>query len=168
MSIKISNDKYKSEKEKYNPDNGRAITMPEWKEIMNAACLWDYGTIHEHEYIANLIFAKVGSRNYRNAVARANKELIQHGKMLKSIRGIGYEVVKPGEYVKTSKKYAEQARKQYSVAKEILECAPKAYMTKEERLEHRNAYDRTCIINGLLNGGAKGNWENPKINKIER
>ena len=133
----------------------KTITLPEWQEIVNNVCLWDYGTEKTHEELADLIFLKPLTQKYRNVMSMVNKKLIEHGKMLKSVRGVGYLVVSPDEYLKESLSYQKKAVKNYDTSYKILENAPVEDMSAEAKSKHKVLYERSTILQAMLNGGLK-------------
>jgi hypothetical protein len=132
-----------------------AIVLPEWKEIVNQAMFWNYGDLKTHEEIANMVYLKHTTQKYRTAIAKANKKLIEHGKMLKCVRNQGYIVIAPDEYLNESYECKRKAVKQFDTSHQILENAPLEHMAEEARKKHLIAYDRSSTLQSMLHGGLK-------------
>lgn len=97
-----------------------AQKLPLWKNLVDIASLWEYGSFHSHEEIANLLSIRYGTYEYRTVISRANEELTFIGKRLKNVKGEGYEVLEPENYLSESvghvQKAARQIRKSYNIA----------------------------------------------------
>ena len=88
------------------------IKLPEWKNLVECAKEWEYGTVHSHTEIAAILRLKYSTSAYKTAVSRANEELTPLGKRLKNIRNVGYEVLKPDSYLSESVLHVNKASRE--------------------------------------------------------
>ena len=111
---------------------------PPWKELVKIAVNWDYGSQHKHTEIATILDCIPQSAEYYSQVTRANKELVQHSKLLANILGHGYYIVNPDDYPEASQAQADKALRHIRAAEIISRYAPVELMTPDKR----NIHDR--------------------------
>jgi hypothetical protein len=107
--------------------------FPVWKQLVKVASAWEYGTLHTHTEIADVINLDAQTNKYYQTVSSANIELTLTGKRLAIVQGEGYMVVKPGEYPEDSRKQKDKGLRHYKIAAMVTGCAPVERMTDKER-----------------------------------
>jgi len=145
----------------------RTKVLLEWQTLYNKACLWDYGRIKTHEELEVIVNAKSWTSKYRSAIDRANKKLIENGRILKSIRRVGYQVVNPDDYLNVSEGHKKKGIKQLDTAHNILKNAPFKDMSEEARLKVTFAFDRSSMLQSILHGGLSSGDEHFKKKELQ-
>lgn len=114
----------------------------------------DFGCVISHAEISDIIKESRNTTKYTSIVQRAKKTLIQeYGKVLESIRGEGYRVIMPDDYVNHSLKHYKRGMKEFNKGNATLDAAPTKYMSEEGRTAHRYVSERATILNASLKGG---------------
>lgn len=119
---------------------------PPYKLLVREALNWEYGSIHSHEEIGNILGLTPGTHFYYSAIARAKKRLLSHGKLIESVRDTGYQTLMPDDYNPHSVKVVNQGRKKVRTAVQVLSNAPEEQMTPHARTARRKLYDRTVSL----------------------
>lgn len=112
----------------------------------------DYGSLVTHEEIESIIGFKRGKHKYQQIVQAARKLLRNQGKVLESVRGIGYRFVKPGDYVKTALGHYKKSFNEMKQGKDTLDLAPVNDMTQEERVVYTRVHDRSILLHASMEG----------------
>ena len=107
--------------------------FPVWKQLVKIASAWEYGGLHTHSEIADILGVDTQTNKYYQNVSSANIELTLSGKRLAIVQGEGYMVVKPGEYPEDSRKQKDKGLRHYKIAAMVTGCAPVEKMTDKER-----------------------------------
>lgn len=112
----------------------RADGRAEWRVIHDHAATLPYGTDVTFDTIAELLDSPERARAHR-AVRRCNTEFVRAGtpRVLGNIRGVGYRVLQPDEYVPAALNIQGQARRKMSSAVDLMRTAPLADMTAAQR-----------------------------------
>ena len=131
------------------------IKYPEWKELVEIAVKWDYGSDHPHEEIGRILKLKPATTRYRYAIAKAKKELEKLGKALKSVHGKGYIVMEATEYLNESASYAKKSRNNSKRAVEILIHTPIERLNLEQQKIRDMMMDSGLRLVALTEGGFK-------------
>lgn len=126
-----------------------SIKLPRWKELVDKAKNWGYGDIYTHGEIARIMQVKAKTPKYYNSVATANKHLLLAGKRLKNINGIGYQVLRPDDYINESAREVDRAKNKVRRAVAISAYAPVELMTEEGRERHTSYTDRLAAFAAL-------------------
>lgn len=112
-----------------------------------------YGDMITHSTIANIIDEVYPSQRYLAAVQKTKKILLkEYGIVLESIRGDGYRVVQPDDYVNHSLKHYKRGFKEFQKGADTLTHAPVDKMTEEGRNTYRRVNDRAVLLNASLKG----------------
>lgn len=125
---------------------------PEFKELLEVALNWDYGTVHTHEEIAKIMCLEPKSGRYYSAVATANKRLLDTQKMLKVVPKVGYKVCEPAEYTAEAVRQIKLSKKRSNKAVMIATLAPIDKMTLDEQIKHRQISDRAMSYHAMVSG----------------
>lgn len=113
----------------------------------------NYEDIILHSQIAEIIQEDYGSNKYRSEIDRTKKILLKkYNKILKSIKGDGYRVVKPDDFVGESLGHYKRGFNEMQKGQDILTNAPVKDMTDEGRTIFRRVYDRAVILNASMQG----------------
>ena len=114
----------------------QTILYPTWRELVKVAVNWDYGSLHSHSEIADILSVEKQNSEYYRLVVRANKELITHSKLLQNVLGTGYAVVNPNDYPEASQGRMDKALRHVRVAELISTYAPPELMDEHHRMIH--------------------------------
>lgn len=122
------------------------------KALVDAFINENYGSTIEHWKIAGIIEEKVGSQQYRSIVDRAKRDLLDSGKMIASVHGVGYRVVTPDEYTDQSARCVVSGARRIDKGTRILENAPVKDMTQHGVQRYNNISDRIHILQAAVCG----------------
>ena len=122
------------------------------KALVDAFINENYGSTIEHWKIAGIIEEKVGSQQYRSVVDRAKRDLLDSGKMIASVHGVGYRVVTPDEYTDQSARCVVSGARRIDKGTRILENAPVKDMTQHGVQRYSNISDRIHILQAAVCG----------------
>lgn len=111
-----------------------------------------YGATVEHFKIAATIGEHYGSQNYTQIVAKAKKELLDSGKMITSVFGVGYRVVNPDEYTDQSARCVVLGARRIDKGMKILDNAPVQDMTQDGVQKYNTVSDRLHILRAAVTG----------------
>lgn len=132
---------------------------PPWKELVKVAQLWEYGTVHTHDEISDIMGIEKQSTSYYQSVSRADQELVLIGKHMEVITKTGYRVINPDEYIRSSNDKVRQAMKHDRIGLVRILNAPRDKMddpTKKRTEEHAVSMSRR---HSLLSSSAKPLFE---------
>jgi hypothetical protein len=96
-------------------------------------------------------------------IQKANTILIPKGLYLANIRGLGYQVTYPDDYVLESEKITKQMNQKSRKRCNLLINAPLDLMSAEKRQQIIVMTDRALTINSILQGGLKDKINPAKI-----
>lgn len=130
-----------------------SIKLPRWKELVDKARGWDYGTIYSHEEIAEIMQIEPYTAKYYAHVSTANRHLLFAGKRLKNISSKGYQVLNPDDYTSESARKVDQAKNKVKQALSITAYAPVEFMSEEGKKRHILYTDRLAAFAALTQGG---------------
>lgn len=112
----------------------------------------EYGKTIEHFKIASIIEESVGTPKYRQIVDRAKRELLDSGKMIASVHGVGYRVVCPDEYTDQSARCVVSGSRRIDKGVRILDNAPVKDMTQMGVQRYNTVSDRMRIMQAAVHG----------------
>jgi hypothetical protein len=124
---------------------------PAYRLLVKEALNWEYGSIHSHKEVGNILGLTPGTDLYYYAVSKAKKVLLTHGKLIDSIRDIGYQTLMPDDYNPHSVKVVNQGKKKVRIAVQVLSNAPEEQMTDHAKTARRKLYDRTVSLETEMN-----------------
>ena len=122
------------------------------KALVNLFLDKGYGVTVEHFTIASTIGEHYGSQNYRQIVGMANKELLESGRMVRSVWKVGYQVVNPDDYTGESGKRVKRGVRQIDKGMKILEHAPVKDMSQDGVQKYNTVTDRMRILQASMHG----------------
>lgn len=112
-----------------------------------------YGDVISHDTIARTIKEGHSSKRYAPTVQAAKKILLKdYGIVLESIRGAGYRVVNPDDYVNHSLRHYKRGFNEFQKGADTLSHAPVNQMTAEGRDTYRRVNDRAILLHASLKG----------------
>lgn len=112
----------------------------------------DYGGSMTHYEIASVIEEREGSTKYRSIVETAKKKLLECGKMIENVRGVGYRVISPDEYTGQSAKCVVSGAKRIDKGTKILQNAPVKDMTQDGVSQYNMISDKIRILQAAVCG----------------
>lgn len=122
------------------------------KALVEAFVNESYGTTLEHFKIAAIIGEDYGTPKYQEIVTRAKKELLDSGKMIASVHGIGYRLVYPDEYTDQSARCVVSGARRIDKGVHILDSAPVKDMTQMGAQRYNTVSDRMRIMQAAIHG----------------
>ena len=112
-----------------------------------------YGDVIYHSEISELIQEPKSSTRYNSTITKAKKILLkQYGKSIENIRGDGYRVVSPDDFVGVSLKHYKRGFNEIQKATDTLTYAPVKAMSAEGRDTYRRFHDRAVTLHAAMNG----------------
>lgn len=121
-------------------------------KIVDAFANLDYGESMTHGQIAELVGVKKTDSEYRYLIHQSQKQLIDHGKMVESIRGVGYRVINPDDYTATATQCVTTGVRKINRGAQILAHAPVADMTPDGLQAYNHVRDRMVILQAAVTG----------------
>lgn len=125
---------------------------PPYKKLFSEAVFWEYGSIHTHEEIAEILGVKKNAKKYHSDIRRANEKLIESGKLLKNIRDIGYRIVSPDDYADVAIEHVDKSKMQISIAGKIIDHTPVKRLSPEGLKRHRQISDAMATTRAVMLG----------------
>lgn len=68
------------------------------EELVDFMSTYEYGTVFEHNAISHTLDVPKNSTKYKTSITKLKKLMLEKGKMLENIRGVGYRIVNPSDY----------------------------------------------------------------------
>lgn len=112
----------------------------------------NYGETVEHFMLAALIEEKAGTHEYWSIINRASKKLLDCGKMIENIKGVGYRIVAPDDYTKQTARCLKQASNRVNKGNDILKNAPVRDMSMDGVQTYNQVADRMKILQAAVAG----------------
>ena len=122
------------------------------KALVEAIANEPYGTTFEHFKIAEIIGERYGTPRYQEIITRSKKELLESGKMISSVHGVGYRIVYPDEYTDQSAKCVVSGARRIDKGVRILDSAPVKDMTQMGVQKFNTVSDRMRIMQAAVHG----------------
>ena len=134
----------------------------------------NYGETIEHFRLAALVEEGVNSWEYRYIISKASKMLLECGRAIENVKGVGYRVIYPDDYNGKTASLVRSGVNRINKGVKVLQSAPVKDMTQEGVQAYNAIYDRMKILQASVNGagvevsmlGAKR--ENPLKQMAER
>ncbi len=130
----------------------------------------NYGDVITHEDIANIIQCPYPGKEYASKVGQAIKFLWKkYSRRVKCVRGVGYRVIVPDEYVNESLNSYMSGVRKIKEGTDIINYSPVKDMTPEGREAHRRISDKAMEFNAAVQGSfvelkLLGKKEHPFLN----
>ena len=121
-------------------------------KIVNDFLGREYGELISHSEIEGIIGEKRESSAYRSVMTVAKKRLVESGKMVENVFGVGYRVVVPDEYTGHSVKTVISGAKRIDQGVKILRHAPVKDMSMEGVQVYNLVNDRVSILQAKMAG----------------
>lgn len=113
----------------------------------------EYGEVITHTTISQVIQEIYPSQRYMSTVQKTKKILLNdYGRILESIRGDGYRVVKPDDYVNHSLRHYKRGFNEFQKGSDTLTHAPIKDMSDEGRNAYRRVNDRATLLQATIKG----------------
>ena len=120
--------------------------------IVDLVMAKDYGDTITHVEIVMATKERGKTQSYWDAVCAAGKRCINSGRMIESVHGVGYRIVKPDDYTEQSIKQIASGAKKIERGAKILDHAPVQDMTQEGLERYNRVTDRMRLLNASLAG----------------
>lgn len=112
-----------------------------------------YGDVISHSKISSIIHEEYHTQRYTSTIQKAKKILLkEYGIVLESIRGNGYRVVLPDDYVTHSLKHYKKGFNEFQKGADTLSHAPVNEMSDEGRITYRRVNDRAVLLHASIKG----------------
>lgn len=112
----------------------------------------NYGDVVTHQEIASIINEKVGSQKYNSIIQRTKKLILNNHRAIESVRGQGYRLVEPDNFVDLSLSHYKRGFNEMQKGANTLKAAPVNDMTDEGRRVYRRVQDRAIALQAAMNG----------------
>ena len=113
----------------------------------------NYGDVLLHPTIEKIISEKYGTSKYNSEITRAKKIILKkYNKMIDSVRGDGYRVIKPDDFVVHSIKFYKRGFNEMQKGMDTLENAPIKNMSEDGKETYKRVYDRSVILLASMQG----------------
>lgn len=122
------------------------------EELFNYVVSKDYDVVVSHNEISEIIEEDIKTSKYYQIINNANKLLTEQGKMIESIKKVGYRIVNPNDYTIKSIDKMQQGFRKVSKGQKMLTYAPVKSMTEEARTEYNLVSDRVKLLNAHIGG----------------
>ena len=109
-----------------------------------------YGDFLDHQSISAIMQVQYGLQEYSQNVSKANRELARYGKILKSIKSQGYEVLLPDGYTNHVSDMMASACRKMEYAKIVSINAPVAQMNPVQQAKHASMTSSVKTISSSL------------------
>lgn len=120
--------------------------------IVDLVMAKDYGETLSHVELVMAIREHGKTQSYWDAVSAAGKRCISGGKMIESVHGVGYRVVKPDDYTEQSIRYIASGAKRIDRGAKILDHAPVSDMSQAGLERYNLVSDRMRVLRASLAG----------------
>ena len=128
----------------------------DWQKAIESACSVfadkTFGETVTHEELAGAAMVKVGERDYRYLMASVAKRMLETGRMIESVRGVGYRLVEPDKYSTKSVDCVLSAGRRMDKGVKILDNAPVKEMSQTGVQRYNNVRDRMTILQAHVSG----------------
>jgi len=124
-----------------------------WEILYDLVMGKNYGVLITHNEISHCLDVPYESPKYYATIAHAKKVLLTQGRIIESVRGVGYRVVEPDDYTLLSVTYFKRGFSRLEKANDLLAYAPTKKMSDEGRLMHRDITDRVRVLAASVAGG---------------
>lgn len=122
------------------------------KTIVDQFATMNYGESLTHKQIAEMVGVKSTDSEYRYLIHQAQKHLLEHGKMVECVRGVGYRIVFPDDYTTASTRAVATGVRRIKKGTNILAHAPISDMTVEGIQAYNHVRDRMTILEAAVTG----------------
>lgn len=112
----------------------------------------NYGDIIYHQEIAEQIGERMNTPRYFSTITAAKKALLEAGRMIKSVRRSGYQVVDPDDYTVHAVRQVVTAGKKIDNGVKIMRHAPVSNMTPDGVESYNRVNDRLQILQASVTG----------------
>ena len=112
----------------------------------------NYGDVVTHKEIASIIEETVGSHKYTSTIQKTKKILLNNHRAIESVRGQGYRLVEPDNFVDLSLSHYKRGFNEMQKGANTLKSAPVNDMTDEGRRVYRRVQDRAITLQAAMNG----------------
>lgn len=121
--------------------------------LVDVISKYEYGDTITHNDIESIIGEHYRSAKYNSVVNQAKKHLLEnYSKAIENMRGYGYRVIKPDDYVHKSLGHYKRGFNEIQRGKNILDYAPTDDMTKEGLETYKKVYDRSVTLISSMAG----------------
>ena len=122
------------------------------QKVVEAFLNKGYGETLAHYDIAYIAQTKDGTHEYWSLMQSVSKKLLECGKMIENVRGVGYRVVNPDEYSQQSAKCVMSGARKIGKGSRILQNAPVKDMTPLGVQAYNAISDRMAILSAAVTG----------------
>lgn len=143
------------------------ILLPEWQVLKDEIMNYEKGKVFEHEELAKIMLVPARSQKYYNLMQQAIKNLTEIGIRLSNVKGIGYKILAPDEWVEEARSKVRKGGKSLQEAQQIINHAPFMEMSEEARLECLKIHDVLIKQKFLLAGGVVSISDNNTKRQIQ-
>lgn len=123
------------------------------EELVDFMSTYEYGTVFEHNAISHMLDVPKNSTKYKTSITKLKKLMLEKGKMLENIRGVGYRIVNPSDYAGKAINQYKLGFNRLTKGEKILNYTPVNDLSDEDRKVYNEVTDRAVRLNASLAGG---------------
>lgn len=128
----------------------------DWKKAVDKVCeVFDskrYGETVPHTELAEAASLRWKDKEYRYLMSAVGKKMLETGRMIESVHGVGYRLVEPDKYSTKSVDCVLSAGRKLDKGVKILDNAPIGDMTSDGVQRYNNVRDRMTILQAHVTG----------------
>lgn len=133
-------------------DEEKKSSARPWEILADFIVNKDYGDVITHGEITEVINVEREDNQYRYILQKAKKRALVAGKMIESMKNIGYRIVMPDNYSEATVNQFNRGFKCFDKGVTISQHAPKDKMSNEALVRHRSVNDRALNIYAAVKG----------------
>lgn len=128
----------------------------DWQKVVEKTCEVfankQYGETVTHGELAAAASLKWRDKEYRYLMSAVSKKMLETGRMIESVHGVGYRLVEPDKYSTKSVDCVLSAGRKLDKGVKILDNAPVNNMTQNGVQRYNNVRDRMTILQAHVSG----------------
>lgn len=143
------------------------IVLPEWRTLGNSLLNEPIGKVFSHDVLANVVNLIPRSNKYYTTVIKTIKYLTSFGIRLSNVKGVGYKILSPDEWVTEIKSRIRRGESHFTEAQYILNHAPITLMSAEVKEQCLQLHDAIIKRKFVLAGGVTSYLDTGKNINLE-
>lgn len=128
----------------------------DWQKAVEKTCKVfankQYGETVSHGELASAVSLKWNDKEYRYLMSAVAKRMLETGRMIENVHGVGYRLVEPDKYSTKSVDCVLSAGRKLDKGVKIMENAPVGDMTQDGVQRYNNVRDRMTILQAHVAG----------------
>lgn len=129
------------------------LNLQKVESVVNIILRKEYDVLITHSEMSDMLNIHYKSKDYFSHITKIKKMLLESGKALESVHGVGYRIVNPDNYSAMAINQYKLGFNRLSKGEKILKYAPTKDMTQEGLNTYRQVADRANQLHASLAGG---------------